>query len=191
MPDTASICHEIQRPIDGSAVAASLVMTRVGNEISTLALAVEELQSAFSSPLTRAAAVDEAIMLRSQELDLVAQSLRSLATFLKAFEGRQIGHESLDIEGAAKSLSLASLGRRLAGRSSSSESFSDFEIFSSDNSVNPVLPVAEADVARRRQKVPFDHTGIVSRIGDIVSKAPAEHEIGEAPNSSSSAASSL
>jgi hypothetical protein len=110
----------MQSQTDGSAVEASLVMARIGNEISMLALAVEELQSAFSSPLTKAAAIDEAIMMRSQELDLVAQSLRSLATFLKAFEGRQIGHEPLDIEGAAESLSLASLGRRLAGCNSCS-----------------------------------------------------------------------
>jgi hypothetical protein len=149
MLDTAPIRHEVQFPIDESAVEASLVMARVGNEISTLALVVEELQSTLSSPLTRAAAIDETIILRCQELDLVAQSLRSLATFLKAFEGRQIGRESLDIEGAAKSLALAGLGQRLAGRNSSSVSCSDFKIFSSDDSVSPIILVTEADVVHR------------------------------------------
>lgn len=95
---------------------AVLVVQRVGHELAGLSIAVEDLQSALGPALAAAAAGDPGVLRQAQELDLVAQSLEGLSLFLAAVGRLRVGREPLDIEGVAATLKLASLGDRLAGR---------------------------------------------------------------------------
>lgn len=107
---------EAPSDIDRGEADAVILVERVGRELTGLSAAVEELQSALGPALAQAAADDPALMQQAQRLDLVAQSLQGLSHFLAAVGRLRIGHEPLDIEGVAATLTLASLGERLAGR---------------------------------------------------------------------------
>lgn len=107
---------------------AALLVARVGGELASLSLAVDELQAALGPTLEAAAARDPGILQQAQQLDLVAQSLQGLSVFLAAMGRRRIGREPLDIEGAAATLLLASLGARLAGRTPGQPS-DDLDLF--------------------------------------------------------------
>ena len=113
--------------VRGEADAVILVQ-RVGRELTGLSAAVEELQGALGAALAHAAAADPELMQQAQTLDLVAQSLQGLSHFLAAVGRLRIGHEPLDIEGVAATLTLASLGERLAGRAPGS-ACGDFDLF--------------------------------------------------------------
>lgn len=95
---------------------AALLVERVGRELTGLSLAVDELQVALGPALASAAAHDDSLMQQAQKLDLVAQSLQGLSVFLAAVGRLRIGREPLDLDGVAATLTLASLGARLAGR---------------------------------------------------------------------------
>ncbi len=114
--------------IDRGEADAVILVQRVGRELTGLSAAVEELQSALGPALAQAAADDPQLMQQAQTLDLVAQSLQGLSHFLAAVGRLRIGHEPLDIEGVAATLTLASLGERLAGRAPGS-ACGDFDLF--------------------------------------------------------------
>ena len=107
---------DVDPPSDRGEADAALLVERVGCELTGLSSAVEELQAALGPALEAAAAHDPALMRQAQKLDLVAQSLQGLSIFLAAVGRLRIGREPLDIEGVAATLTLASLGERLAGR---------------------------------------------------------------------------
>ncbi|MGI3901826.1 MAG: hypothetical protein ACRYGP_11340 [Janthinobacterium lividum] len=114
--------------IDRGEADAVILVQRVGRELTGLSAAVEELQGALGPALAQAAADDPQLMQQAQTLDLVAQSLQGLSHFLAAVGRLRIGHEPLDIEGVAATLTLASLGERLAGRAPGS-ACGDFDLF--------------------------------------------------------------
>ncbi len=107
---------------------AALLVERVGRELTGLSLAVDELQVALGPALASAAAHDDSLMQQAQKLDLVAQSLQGLSVFLAAVGRLRIGREPLDLDGVAATLTLASLGARLAGRAPGPTS-GDFDLF--------------------------------------------------------------
>ena len=107
---------------------AALLVERVGRELTGLSLAVDELQASLGPALASAAASDASLMQQAQKLDLVAQSLQGLSAFLAAVGRLRIGREPLDLDGVAATLTLASLGARLAGRAPGPTS-GEFDLF--------------------------------------------------------------
>jgi hypothetical protein len=124
----ADASHQAPSDIDRGEADAVILVQRVGHELTGLSAAVEELQSALGPALASAAAADPDLMQQAQTLDLVAQSLQGLSIFLAAVGRLRIGREPLDIEGVAATLTLASLGERLAGRAPGS-ACGDFDLF--------------------------------------------------------------
>jgi hypothetical protein len=115
--------------VDRSEADAAILVQRVGRELTGLSIAVDELQAALGPALAEAAGTDPTLMQQAQTLDLVAQSLQGLSTFLAAVGRLRIGREPLDIEGVAATLKLASLGERLAGRAPGGAPCGDFDLF--------------------------------------------------------------
>ena len=114
--------------LDRGEADAALLVERVGRELTGLSVAVDELQASLGEALAGAAANDPGVMQQAQKLDLVAQSLQGLSVFLAAVGRLRIGREPLDLDGVAATLTLASLGARLAGRAPGATS-GDFDLF--------------------------------------------------------------
>jgi hypothetical protein len=115
---------------DAPSATLSLLLGRVKIELDSLTRIVGEMQSGLSPLLVDASLEDPEKCRHAQNLDLVWQTLESLALVVDGAACEKASDQDINIDAIADALPLADLAARLRGRIKPPQSFgNDLDLF--------------------------------------------------------------
>ena len=94
------------------------LLGHVGTELAVLTRTLGEMQNGLSPLLMDAAVRHPETYCYAQQLDLVWQTLQSLAQVMTHIAGQKVGHHVIDVDAAVAGLPLADVAQRLRGLAS-------------------------------------------------------------------------